>query len=183
MEPKDWISLAGIISTLIVALTTILISHRRELRQEKSRKAEREQEHKQRTEEKRLETQYSKLHEKRAEALSELYNRLTEANIAVSTLPLGLDFITPPGSDEAKTWAEQAHKKCCDCDSFFAKNRLYLSKGLAKQIEDVIYGLRSSAGSIMAHQDANEFDKLKQDLVEWQEKSKVVLNPSCDLEN
>ena len=76
METSDWLALAGIVSTLVIAVMTALLTERRERRQEKIKKDEQDRAHQFNIQAKQLELQYGRLHEKRVEAMAELFQQL-----------------------------------------------------------------------------------------------------------
>jgi hypothetical protein len=93
----------------------MLISHRRELRQELQRKEERERDHQLKVKEKEFELRFGKLHEKRVQVLSELYERLVSTSGKMDHLPFFLEPI-----EESLGWESmvaEADKDCKECYS------------------------------------------------------------------
>ena len=141
MEPRDWIALAGIISTLTISVVTLLINYCREQRQERVRNEERQREHELKLKEKEFEVRYGKLHEKRVEAIAELYSLIEEAYRSTVILRARLKYKGITEREDIVDDANDAFTKCMDCAAFFKKNRLYFSKELADQINSVIANL------------------------------------------
>jgi len=181
MEPKDWISMAGIASTLLIAVMTLLINYRRELRQEMQRKEEREREHQLKIKEKEFELRYGKLQEKRVQAMSELYERLVSVSEKNDSLP----FFLEPVEESArwKSTVEEAHKEYKDCALSFAKNRLYFSKELANRISSILSDLGGFSRDVGAYLDFNELDKLKNALAKWKDKRTTVVDTLEQIED
>ena len=172
MEPKDWISLAGIVSTLFISLIAIFINDKRELRQEKLREDERQRDHQPKIEEKRFEIRYGKLHEKRVEALSELYERLSHTG---QELDAAASLIDLQPSELGHDVAQTSRTACRECARFFAKNRLYFTKQLAGQLDNLLHDLTETSVNIVSYIQINDFDSMKNELTKWSEKRKAVV--------
>ena len=140
MESKDWISIAGIVSTLLIALITILINSRREYRQETQREEERSREYQYKIKEKEYEFRFGKLHEKRVQILSEVFERLVSVREEMDHFPFYMR-IAERKSDLWISPINEANMNYEECASFFAKNKLYISKDLANMISEVLSDL------------------------------------------
>jgi hypothetical protein len=85
---------------------------------------------------KEREIRFSKLHEKRAEILSEFYSKLYKADTLVGAL--ALRFKDGNNEDMLKADAQKAHEACMDALNFFEKNKLYLSKKSSDNIHQIL---------------------------------------------
>ncbi len=78
------------------------------------------------------EVRFSKLHEKRAEIITDLHAQLHEAHLSVRVLELRIkDGDNDVTLEQA---AKTAYEMCSNALAFFSKNRLYLSKELSDLI-------------------------------------------------
>ena len=172
MEAKDWITLVSIASTFFIALLTLVLNYRREIRQEIERKKELIHEHELKLKEKEFELRYSKLHEKRVQTLAELYERLASVNEKINSVASLLDIVQDP--IVISTVTEKANTEYKDCSLFFAKNRLYFSKELAEAIEKILSEINLFSNKVFWDVALKDYDKLKSTLVEWQEKKVAI---------
>jgi hypothetical protein len=123
MEPSDWLALAGIVSTLVIAVMTALLTERRERRQEKIKKDEQDRAHQFNIQAKQLELQYGRLHEKRVEAMAELFQQL-------ESIRGKIDMIIHLGVNEGQNETKNLKKILKELDNsivLFNKNKLYFS--------------------------------------------------------
>jgi hypothetical protein len=181
MEAKDWITITSIASTFFIALLTIVLNHRREMRQEIQRKQEREHEHQLKLKEKEFELRYSKLHEKRVQTLSELYERLASVNKQIDSIALLLEMVQD--SIVINNLAEKANNEYQDCLLFFAKNRLYFSKELAELIDKVLSEINLFSNKVFMDLALKEYETLKHTLAEWQEKRVIIADILKNIES
>jgi hypothetical protein len=77
------------------------------------------------------ETRYARLHERRAEALEELFKRLVKANRAVSARFRTGHFAGEPSLDEQSVQAAEAANQFID---WFSENQLFIDDGLREKI-------------------------------------------------
>ncbi len=92
------------------------------------------------------EVRFSKLHEKRAEIISELHGLLKEAINRTELLDVVFQMEPIPGlpfnsaaSDEANDQvAEEAQDKCARVSTFFFKHQLFFSEELSEKMEKLI---------------------------------------------
>ncbi len=172
MEAKDWITIASIASTFFIALLTLILNHKREVRQEIERKQALLHEHELKLKEREFELRYSKLHEKRVQTLAELYERLASVNEKINGVASLLEFTQD--SIVIDNIAEKASTEHQDCSLFFAKNRLYFSKELAESIEKILSEINLFSNKVFWDVGLKDYDRLKSTLVEWQDKKAAI---------
>jgi hypothetical protein len=76
-------------------------------------------------------TRYSRLHEKRADALEELFKRMVKANDAFATRFRAVHFAGEPSIEEQTKLAGEAANAFLD---WFAQNRLFIDNSIADKI-------------------------------------------------
>ena len=86
------------------------------------------------------EIRFSKLHEKRAEVIAELYKLLTKAAWEAESFTSRMDWVGKPGKKEKYILAAKAID---DYFLFFDQHRIYLSSGLRGQLEEFADKLRT----------------------------------------
>ena len=92
------------------------------------------------------EVRFSKLHEKRAGIISELYGLLREANNSTDLFDLvfqagplpGLPFDSDAADKSRDQFAEEAQDKCAKVSTFFTKHKLFFSEELSERMEKLI---------------------------------------------
>jgi hypothetical protein len=92
------------------------------------------------------EVRFSKLHEKRAEIISELYELLVEAKNRSELLDVvfqmgpipGLPFDSDAADKTQDQVAEEAADKCARVFTFFTKHKLFFSQELSEKMEKLI---------------------------------------------
>jgi len=92
------------------------------------------------------EVRFSKLHEKRAEIISELYELLTEAKNRSELLDVvfqmgpipGLPFNSAASDEVNDQVAEEAADKCTRVFTFFTRHKLFFSEELSEKMEKLI---------------------------------------------
>jgi len=92
------------------------------------------------------EVRFSKLHEKRADIISELYVLLREANssnelfdLVFQTGPLPGSPFNPDAADQSRDqFAEEAEDKCARVSIFFIRHKLFFSEELSEKMEKLI---------------------------------------------
>jgi hypothetical protein len=167
MEPSDWLALAGIVSTLVIAVMTALLTERRERRQEKIKKDEQDRAHQFNIQAKQLELQYGRLHEKRVEAMAELFQQL-------ESIRGKIDMIIHLGVYEGQNETKNLKKILKELDNsivLFNKNKLYFSNELAGQIDRTILlisDIYSFAGRYL--ENPRDAEKWKPGLARWGER-------------
>jgi hypothetical protein len=85
---------------------------------------------------------FSKLHEKRAEVVAELYGLLVEAYWATSSFVSPMEWTGEPNKKEKYVTAKNS---VADFFHFFEKHRIYLPENICKQLENFVRGMRSKA--------------------------------------
>jgi len=80
------------------------------------------------------EVRFSRLHDKRALVVAEIYSRMVEAHLAVARLVALLESTDEPKREEKH---EIAAKQINQFRLCLEKNRIYLSEGLCGEIEDL----------------------------------------------
>lgn len=83
---------------------------------------------------------FSKLHERRAEVIAQLYGLLVEAHWASQSFISLAEFSGEPSKQEK--YAE-AMNRAADFYRFFDKNRIWLPEGLCRQLEQFLRNMRS----------------------------------------
>lgn len=83
---------------------------------------------------------FTKLHEKRAEVIAELYGLLVEAHWASQSFASPMEWAGEPSKSEK--YAE-AMNKSADFYRYFDKNRIYLPPDLCHRLEEFLKGMRS----------------------------------------
>ena len=107
---------------------------------------------------------FSKLHEKRAEVVEELYDRLCEYNWAVSAFLR--DFHkTKPDEKEFKKLDDKSY----EFSDYFHKHRIYFNKDLCSKIDEIIPELYS--GYVPLEGRASSDNYLKED---WNKCAEIV---------
>ena len=77
---------------------------------------------------------FSKLHERRAEVIAELYGKLVEANHAAGSLASPAEYKGEPSKKEK---AQTAYQAIQSFYKYFSERRIYLSKDLCAKIESL----------------------------------------------
>lgn len=91
---------------------------------------------------------FSKLHERRAEVIAQLYGLLVEAHWASQSFISPAEFSGEPSKQEK--YAE-AMNKAAEFYRFFDKNRIWLPEGLCKQLEQFLRNMRSKVIEFGVH--------------------------------
>lgn len=113
------------------------------------------------------EVRFSKLHEKRAEIIADLYSLLYKAHVTVNVLELRVK----DGDDDAtlNQAANIAYDVCSNAFTFFEKNRLYLSKELSDLIHRILSTMELTSASY-PYEDSIRMEAL----VNWKEQSQQI---------
>lgn len=82
---------------------------------------------------------FSKMHERRAEVVAELYGHLVEAQWASQDLVALMEWAGEPSKQEKYT---VAMKQAAEFYRYFDKNRIYLPQQLCEQLEEFIRNVR-----------------------------------------
>lgn len=85
------------------------------------------------------EVRFSKLHEKRAAVVAELYGLLVEAHWASQTFVSAIGFANDPPKSQQYTTAMNSS---AEFYRFFEKNRLYLPPEVCRQLDEFIRNIR-----------------------------------------
>ncbi len=95
---------------------------------------------------KEREFRFIKLHEKRAEIISELYLKIYAADVSVGAFELRYE----DGDDitEFEEIIQESYDACSAALTYFKKHRLFLSKGLANKIYDILTTLELTSRSL-----------------------------------
>jgi hypothetical protein len=143
---------------------------------------------------------YSKLHEKRVEAISELYTLLQDAHesAAIFSLEVSIDVTmdiarrklaeldspsistqlseAPRPPTSKKEEAIEAYRKILRFGRFFRKHQLYFSKELSDQVKNLVSILEGVPTSyIVADPESEEFvEEIEKALKIWDEQEEVV---------
>lgn len=127
-------------------------------------------------------TQYAKLHEKRAEVIAELYNRLYQAEFDATLLTHPKQFVgTPTQVDRYKT----SYGSGKSLDEYFERNRIYFIQSLCEKISDFSYELHEA---LVEFQPVAKNTKLGQPKLDawirvWGKISKDIPSLKSDIEN
>ena len=88
------------------------------------------------------EVKFSKLHEKRAEVIAELYSLLVQAYLDISSFVSPMEWAGEPNKQEKYVTAMNA---VADFFRFFEKHRIYLPEELCNQIDEFVMEMRKKA--------------------------------------
>lgn len=104
------------------------------------------------------EVRFSALHEKRAVCLSELYLLLEEAFYRAELFDV---FLRTSDFESLKAQAEEDFKTNSELSRYFKKNKLYLSKATADQMEKLISVIDGAASNYTGYHDEPEESREK----------------------
>lgn len=77
---------------------------------------------------------FSKLHEKRAIVIRDLYNKLVEFELNMINLT---SYVQPDNEEEQRKIFEKAKKAAIDYEDFQKKNRIFFKKEVCKILDDI----------------------------------------------
>ncbi len=124
------------------------------------------------------EVRFSKLHEKRAEVLSELYFLLDEANEAIQQFDINLKYKDSHNIDKAliESSNKKARQSCMTALNYYRKYQLYLSKELSKSIEKFVFAIAEPSARHTAYVEGDESAKegLTGAIEKWKAESSQV---------
>lgn len=125
------------------------------------------------------ETKFSKLHEKRANVISELYKKLVEAERSLSTYAWPGPHL---GGFSNKENFNRAWKDSSEFSNYFNENRIYLNRTLCSKLDRLDTGLSGVIGSVVGaeHSDQEIHDAW---LDGWNKISKEIPLLKSDIEN
>ncbi len=97
---------------------------------------------------------FNKLHEKRAEVISELYGLLNAANMSLGQFEINYRHKQSHNLNDRflEKSAEIVLNDCARAFNFFRKHQIYLSKGLSELIEKCIFAVHNHSLTYRAYQ-------------------------------
>jgi hypothetical protein len=119
---------------------------------------------------------FSKLHEKRAEAVETLFSMLLDFTAAVQ------QFLSPINSIPDQAKKDKTHQQLSELSLYFVRHRIYLSKALCESIAKFIDAVATPARTFRIHTEG-EPDNLDDWFNAWQKVQKAVPRLKTELED